>query len=485
MVPMYVAYMGTEAYGLVGFFAMLQVWFQLLDVGLTPTMARETARYNGGAIDAQSLRRLLRAMEGIFVGVALVAGTSGVLGAAAVAHGWLKVQHLQLSEVEHAISLIAWIIALRWVCGLYRGAITGFEKLVWLSGFNITIATGRFVLVIPFFVYVGTSPSEFFAYQLVLAVVELVVLVAKTYSLLPEVALAKRTPWEWAPLRGVLKFSGSIAATSSLWVMITQADKLLLSKLLPLTDYAYFTLGVLMASGVIIISGPISSALLPRLSKLAAEGRDAELVRLYRNATQLVSVIAIPTALMLALFSEHVLWAWTGNAEMAQKAAPVLTLYALGNGILALAAFPYYLQFAKGDLKLHVIGSVFFGLMLIPGVIWATLNYGVTGAGWAWLTANAIYFVFWIPIVHRRFLKNLHLNWLLRDVGVMLLLAGLGVFLADSFIIWPYERANVALQISGVGLAVLALATTGSEVARRILLNAWRTSFNAKKSEKK
>lgn len=66
MVPMYVRYMGAEAYGLVGFFAMLQACFQLLDMGLTPTMARETARFNGGATDALSLRRLLRAMEGIF-----------------------------------------------------------------------------------------------------------------------------------------------------------------------------------------------------------------------------------------------------------------------------------------------------------------------------------------------------------------------------------------------------------------------------------
>lgn len=70
MVPLYVRYMGVEAYGLVGFFALLQAWFQLLDIGLTPTMARETARFQGGATDALSLRRLLRTLEGIFIGVA-------------------------------------------------------------------------------------------------------------------------------------------------------------------------------------------------------------------------------------------------------------------------------------------------------------------------------------------------------------------------------------------------------------------------------
>ena len=101
-------------------------------------------------------------------------------------------QQLPLVEVEHAIMLMALIVAMRWVCGLYRGAINGFERLVWLSGFNAAIATARFVLVIPLFIYVGASPTDFFVFQLAVAVVELVVLVAQTYHLLPKVALGGR-----------------------------------------------------------------------------------------------------------------------------------------------------------------------------------------------------------------------------------------------------------------------------------------------------
>ena len=76
MVPLYIKYMGAEAYGLVGFFAMLQAWFNLLDMGLTPTMARETARFHGGATDALSYRRLVRALEGVFLTIALAGGVA-------------------------------------------------------------------------------------------------------------------------------------------------------------------------------------------------------------------------------------------------------------------------------------------------------------------------------------------------------------------------------------------------------------------------
>lgn len=473
MVPMYVRYMGIEAYGLIGFFTMLQMWFQLLDIGLTPTMARETARFRGGAVDALSLRRLLRALEGLFFGMSLVGAALMIAGADAIAGSWLKAQQLPQTEVRHAVMLMAVIVALRWVSGLYRGAISGFERLVWLSGFNIAVATARFVLVIPFFIYVGTSPTEFFGFQLFVAAIELVVLVIQTYRLLPATDKGQWVPWRWEPLRGVLRFSLSLAFTNTVWVMVTQTDKLVLSKLLPLADYAYFTLAVLVASGVTVIAGPVSVALQPRLTRLSAEGDEDGLIQLYRNTTQLVGVIAIPAALVLAFFSEQVLWAWTGDAEIARKAAPVLTLYALGNGILALGAFPYYLQFAKGDLKLHLIGNALFVVLLIPALIWATWQYGVIGAGYAWLGANMVYFLFWIPKVHDRLVKGLHLQWLLRDVSVIVLLTIAGAAVAQWLLTWPQERISVAMEIVMLSAGLLAVAAAASSWIRGALISRW------------
>jgi len=477
MVPMYVRYMGAEAYGLIGFFAMLQSWFQLLDMGLTPTMAREMARFNGGASDALSLRRLLRALEGIFVSIAVLGGMIMIIGSDVIATNWLNVKQLPLAEVQHAIGLMGMIMALRWVAGLYRGAINGFEQLVWLSGFNIAVATVRFVLVIPLFIYIGTSPAQFFSYQLVVAVMELVVLVIQTYHLLPKVTIGQRTPWQLAPLRGILKFSLSVAFTSSVWVFVTQTDKLVLSKILPLADYAYFTLAVLMASGVMIVSGPISGALLPRLTRLSAEGDEAGLIRLYRCATQCVGVIAAPVALVLACFSKQVLWAWTGDAEIARIASPVLTLYALGNGVLAFGAFPYYLQYAKGDLKMHLIGNAIFIVLLIPVLILATLKYGVIGAGWAWLGANLIYFLIWVPNVHRYFMKGLHVQWLLHDVVVPLCLPALGGGLVYALMPWSQDRLFVALQIGAISVGFLLAAVIGSTYIRAAVFGRLHIRF--------
>jgi len=435
IVPLYIKHMGAEAYGLVGFFAMLQAWFNLLDMGLTPTVARETARYNSGVVDALQYRRLIRALEGVFLLVALVGGGTLFLLSKSVAHYWLKANQLSAFEIEISVSIMAIIVAMRWMGGLYRGAINGSEKLVWLSTFNSTIATLRFIGVLAVLIYIDSAPSAFFSYQLFVAAIELTGLALKAYQLLPIIPPDQRVPWSWAPLRHVLKFSFTIAFTSSVWVLVTQTDKLVLSKILPLADYGYFTLAVLVASGIMIVGGPVSAALMPRMANLEAQGKNDELIRLYRQATQFVAVVAGATTATVALGSEPLLQAWTGDALLAKQAAPILSLYAWGNGILTVAAFPYYLQYAKGDLRLHLIGNAIFAILLIPTIVFVANKYYGVGAGYVWVSMNLLSFVAWLPLVHRRFAPGLNCKWYVNDILVIFTpIMAVGILAGNFFI---------------------------------------------------
>lgn len=459
MVPLYLRYMGAEAFGLVGFFSMLQAWFALLDMGLSPTMARETARFRGGALDALTFRRLIRALEGIFLAIALFVGCILLLLSRQIATNWLTAKQLPLNEVQSSIQMMAIIISLRWMCGLYRGQISGSERLVWLSGYNTVIATLRFVGVLPLLISLGATPTVFFSYQLCVALVELAVLMVMSYRLMPSIPDGERVAWSWAPLKPVLKFSLTIAFTSSVWIIVTQTDKLVLSKLLPLAEYGYFTLAVLVASGIMIISGPVSSAIMPRMAKLEAEGDHAGVIRIYRQSTQLVAVIAGSAAVTVSLFAEPLLWAWTGDKLLAQHAAPVLVLYAIGNGILAVSAFPYYLQYAKGNLRLHMIGNAGFVLFLIPSILWAASQYGGVGAGYVWLTMNLVNLVVWVPIVHNKFAPGLNRLWFSRDIGInSIVIVAVGYALSVSI---PLMNSRVGQICVLVGFGVTIMSAGG------------------------
>src|ERR1700754_4032164 len=85
-VSVYIHYLGAEAYGLVGVFAVLQGLLSLLDLGMAPTISREMARLSVTKGDAFGARALLRSVEvvaclmAVLIFVALWAG-SGWLSA--------------------------------------------------------------------------------------------------------------------------------------------------------------------------------------------------------------------------------------------------------------------------------------------------------------------------------------------------------------------------------------------------------------------
>lgn len=472
--PVYVRLMGAEAFGLVGFFTMLQSWFVLLDMGLTPTMARETARFAGGAIDGQSLRRLLRSLEVIFGVVAVASASVLILASRSIATGWLKVEELPTTEVRRALMLMAIIVAVRWVTGLYKGAITGYERLVWLNILGVGSATARFGLVIPVLAFVSNSPTTFFSYQLAIALLEAVAIVWKTYALLPPAQAAHGSDFDLGPLREVLPFSLTIAFTGAVWVLITQTDKLMLSGMISLTAYAHFTLAVIVASGILQVSGPVSVALLPRLARLKSQGDDVALQRVYREATQLVVVLVAPVLLVLVVFPSQVLWAWTGDAGVSDSASTVLRLYATGNACMVFAAFGYYLQYAHGNLRLHLIVNAVFVVMYVPLLFFAVSRYGMIGAGYAWLLSNLLPLLAWMPVVHWKFLPGTHWRWLVSDIASAFVLPTAAALALSAFVTWPDSRVRVAALAVAIGACLLVASVLGSSVVRGMMLSRIR-----------
>jgi O-antigen/teichoic acid export membrane protein len=460
--------MGAEGYGLIGFFVMLQACLALLDLGLSPTISRETARFLTCAIDAASYRRVLFALELFFVFVALTGGVLIFISADYIAKSWLQISVLTDAEVQTSVKLMALIFSIRWMCGLYRGVISGSENLVWLGSYNALIGTFHFVFVVPLLIFWGGTPTLFFTYQLIVTVIELLGLVLFSYKIVPSVKLALRAPFEFKSTKQILKFSLNIALTSSIWVFATQIDKLILSKSLPLADFGYFTLAILVAGGINIITSPVSMAIMPRMTRLVALGDNDGVIRIYRKLTQLVSIFASSAVVTIIFCAKPFLLAWTGNEVLVQKVEPVLILYALGNSIVAISAFPYYLQYAKGDLRLHLIGSMIFVLLLVPATILAAKNYGSLGTGYVWLTVNLILFTVWLPVIHKRFSPGLNAKWYFKDTVPIYLFVFSSGYILSIFTSFGYGRFYDFALVFVFGLVMLIAAGVASSEMRSV-----------------
>src|SRR5947199_8096308 len=91
VIPLYLKFLGIEAYGLIGFFATTQALLQLLDMGLAPTINREVARH-GALGKPQDAAPLLHTLSRVYWGVAVVIAIVGCALAPWVATHWLHAE---------------------------------------------------------------------------------------------------------------------------------------------------------------------------------------------------------------------------------------------------------------------------------------------------------------------------------------------------------------------------------------------------------
>ena len=165
----------------------------------------------------------------------------------------------------------------------------------------------------------------------------------------------------------------------------------------------------------------MAQALLPRITILFAQKNLTQMKRTYCDASQVVTLICVSLSVFLGTNSQPLIYAWTGDMVAAKWGAECLIWFALGNAVLAISSFQYYLQSSIGDLRLHVLGTTVSAIIQIPIVIWSAINYGATGAGIAWFLLRVVWFIIWMPIVHQKFFPGMHLRWLVKEIAPIIL----------------------------------------------------------------
>jgi len=382
---------------------------------------------------------------------------------------WLTVKELPLSTVEHSIKLMGFMIVLRWFVGFYQGVIVGFEEQVWLNGYKVFFNTLKFVGAFLLIKYITNDIFNFFTYQLIVGIFELLVIQHKVYKILPKTSFLLPAV---EPLKKIAPFALSIAFTSGVWIIFTQADKLLLSHYIPLSEYGYFTLVVVVSGAVMQLSAPITQAILPRMTSLISNGKEDEMIALYHQATQLVSIVIFSAVAIITTYPYELLYAWSGDAVASKWAAPVLFWYALGYGILALLAFQYYLQYAYGNLKYHVRFNVIFPLLTLPIIYFAVVNYGPMGAAKTWFGVQLLAFIVWPPFIHSKFMSGEHKDWVFKDMMPAFLVSCIAVYTLMKIKIdfALFSRGEVFFHLIGIGFMFLIFTALSYKNFRIIAL---------------
>ena len=181
---------------------------------------------------------------------------------------------------------------------------------------------------------------------------------------------------------------------------------------------------------------------------------------MYHGSTQVMAVMILPAAIVVAIFSPEIMLLWTGNQEIANNTAPIVSILVGGTALNGLMNLPFALQLSHGWTRIGLAINTFFILILVPAIILMTRHYGGVGAASVWLGLNAIYMIIGVPLTHRRLLKGEALQWIKKDVGIPL--AG-SLFVAGiARLIFPVFESPSRFISGLLLLLVLVLTAAGA-----------------------
>lgn len=474
-VPVLIRELGPESYGLIGIYASLQSWLILVDMGLRPTLVREMAKLKAGGHTADSIRDLLRSAEIIAILSCLCVALVFWASSSWLAVHWLNASTLPEGTVASALAMMGGVAAIQVIESLYSGCIAGSERQVLqniLSSFTALLRGAGGAVVV---VYVSTDIRSFFEWQGLVAVIGVIITAISLYVILP--SKTRRARFSVEALHKVRAYAGSMALITILVLLLTQVDKLILAKILPLDVFGHYVLATAVASALFYVSSPIVSAYFPRLVGLAAsQGELSEQKEAYHTASQLVTVAMGSVGIALSVLAVPVLEVWTNDPVLAAQVGPLVSLLAIGYLCNGLMGIPYHLQLAHGWTTLTVKINSVAAIILTTALFYFVPIYGVIAGAIVWGVLNFSYVTVGIWLMHRRLLPEEKWTWYFNDTLLPLAGMALTCLLLAQFIPGDANRVETIFAIVVVSAMTLSAGVLLARRVKQIVVNFLKPS---------
>ncbi|MDZ4829037.1 MAG: oligosaccharide flippase family protein [Phycisphaerae bacterium] len=458
-VPILVRHLGLDDYGLVGFHATLAAVLSAFDLGLTPSVNRECARRSA---QHASLGNFLATTAAISWLIALALG----LGVAALSP-WMAQTWLGQDTQPGIIVLMGLAIAAQWPASCYRAGLNGLQHQVLASTIGASSALARSLGIALLLLATGGTVVEYFVVQICIGLFEtFVTRSALRAKLSPE---DRRGVPQRAALTGTMGFTAGMALAGALGLVLTQTDRIVVSRVVPLASFALYAIAGALAAGVFRAAQAVLGAAVPRFSELAATHDNQTLAKNFRTVAQTVACVVLPIGFTIAFLPVAALRGWGQPIDVVEGAAPLTAALVAGASIHCLVHAPYALLLAFGAARFAVLFNAIAIVILVPTVYLAAQLYGAEGAAFGWLLLDALMFAGPVIVLVAHYLPGHAARWLAADVFVPVVVAASVPLTMNILAGPPTSRSSALAQLGAAWLFAFVLTAMTTRVGRRRL----------------
>ena len=465
--PIQVHFLGVEAFGFVGLITILQVLLGSLDLGIAATVTKIVS--SDHSHQRKDSAEALNTASSVYWCIALVIAALLWINSSRVAAFWLTNTRLDPETVALGIQIIALYLGLRWPVAFYSGVISGLQRMDTLNIVKASVNTLRLVggVVVLFFM---PKLLAFLIWFAITSAIELMVFAVVTYRMLPTLSL--RPCFSIASFKNIWKYSVAMNFIALTALVLSQADRLAVSKFLSLEYLGYYSIAYNASIVISLVQSAINNASFPAFSHSFSRGEHVQLLSRYNKASQLMGLVVALPCFALIFFGHEVLTVWI-NAKVANEASLTLTWLAIGFFLNAVVSNAYIAAIACGQpnlpLKVNIVALVIY----LPLLYWLVHQYGIGGAAAAYAGLNAYYVFSLVPLVQARIIQQGFGMWARHNL-IPVVLIGIGAFGGAKLLSFalPYTWFTVFSLITGTTAYTLAAWVSLSPFLRSEVSNS-------------
>ena len=156
----------------------------------------------------------------------------------------------------------------QWPASLYQGGLMGLGRQVVFNGLSIlfsTLSSGGAVLILW---CVSPTIQAFFLWLVAVNAAKAILLASLLWKSLPGANRPSR--FDFARVRSIGRFAAGMSGITVCALILTQSDKLIVSKLFTLKVFGYYSIAGMFGTGLSMIVTSVFNTIFPRFSALAA-----------------------------------------------------------------------------------------------------------------------------------------------------------------------------------------------------------------------
>lgn len=437
------AQLGDDALGIIYFAVTLNsVLAAVMELGICSTTVREVSAHLDSEPDY--VRDLIRTASSFYWTAYAVLALAIYLVAPTLVGQWVNLTTIDASTATMALRVlgIAGLVAIP--RALYMSLFRGIQRMEFNNLIDVAFLAlqqlGTIAIIalggglVPVVYWLAASFGLGVLFYLVVAL-----------RLFPPLAFVPG--YSGAVVTRNLRYSRNMMSISLLSMVHLQADKLIVSKLLPLGYFGYYTLAYqTVARGGSLVTSAVVNAAFPSLSSLFGKGVRDGLMSQYGKLRDLIAYGTVPVFSGIAFFALP-LFTFVFNAEIAHTLLVPVIFLCLGYYMNSALSLLHTFSLAVGVPEISAQANFLAIFIILPLTWWLISHFGLTGAGLSWVAYHVFAFAYTVPRICWRCLETSALAWYAHFFKVFALAMG------------TYGAAGLILVLLGAtSLQALALA---------------------------